>query len=228
MKKLILTLSFLTAFFAAFSQTNQVKVGIKAGLTLPTISANGGASAYDGPEPPDYKMNPSFYIGGIVDFPVSSFFSMQPGVTLLNKGAKYGHRYNLGPDVYHFDGKVNLMYIEVPVNGIFAIEVGKGKILLGGGPYYGMAISGRNKFESTITVNGSTTTTTSDRKLEFGSGKDFQKDDYGLNLLGGYELHNGLNIHVGYGIGFRTITGGNSNFYQEKNNVLSVGFGFSL
>lgn len=44
----------------------------------------------------------------------------------------------------------------------------------------------------------------------------------------GFQLINGLNIHAGYGLGLKTITGQSINYYQEKNRVLSVGFGFSL
>ncbi|MDY0906744.1 hypothetical protein [Pedobacter sp. CFBP9032] len=88
MKKLFTALSILVTSVCAFSQTSQVKFGIKAGVTFPTISAKGGASAYDGPEPPDFKTNTSFYLGGTVDIPVSAVFSIQPGLTLIGKGGK--------------------------------------------------------------------------------------------------------------------------------------------
>lgn len=233
MKKLIITLSIVASTFAAFSQTNQVKIGIKAGVTLPTISAVGGASAYDGPEPPDYKMSTSFYIGGTVDLPVSDLFSIQPGLTLIGKGGKaqvYFSNFEPGPGLYVFQGdyKLNTMYLDIPVNAVFNFNIGRGKIFFGGGPYYGFAISGKTKTEG-ITINGANQANQSSKQdVKFGKNEDLQRSDYGLNFLAGFELNNGLNIHAGYGLGLKTITGRSINYYQEKNRVLSVGFGFSI
>lgn len=139
MKKLIITFSIIGSSIAAFSQKDPVKFGIKAGVTLPTISAVGGASAYDGPEPPDYKMNTSFYIGGTVDVPLSDLVSVQPGLTLIGKGGKaqvYFSNFEPGPGLYVFQGdyKLNTMYLDIPVNAVFNFNVGSGKIFFGGGP----------------------------------------------------------------------------------------------
>ena len=35
-----------------------------------------------------------------------------------------------------------LFYVEVPVNGVLKLPLGKGKVLLGGGPYLGFALAG--------------------------------------------------------------------------------------
>ncbi|RZL44243.1 MAG: PorT family protein [Pedobacter sp.] len=219
MKNILITALFVAVSAVSFGQTKPVKVGFKAGITLPSISAVGGASAYDGPEPLDYRMNTSFYIGGVVDLPLSKLFSIQPGLTLVNKGAKYTfvNRYNINVD--SFSGKLNLMYIEIPVNGIFSLELGKGEVFFGGGPYYAFAVDGHTK---------STNTGSNKYKVQFGEDKDYRRTDVGLNLLLGYKLNNGLNVHAGYGIGLKTITGGNVNFFQEKNKVLSFGFGLYL
>lgn len=233
MKKLIITLSIVALSFAAFSQKNQVKVGVKAGVSFPTISAVGGASAYDGPEPPDYKMNTSFYIGGTIDVPVSNLFSIQPGLTLIGKGGKaqvYFSNFEPGPGLYVYQGsyKLNTMYLDIPVNAVFNFNFGSGKIFFGGGPYYGFAVSGKTKTDG-IRISGSDQTNQSSKQdVKFGKNEDLQRSDFGLNFLAGFGLNSELNIHLGYGLGLKTITGGSINYYQEKNRVLSVGFGFSL
>jgi len=219
MKTILITALFLTFGIITLAQTKQIRLGIKAGVTLPSISAVGGASAYDGPEPLDYKMNTSFYVGGVVDWPISKIFAIQPGLLLVNKGAKYAfvNRYNVNVD--SFTGKLNLTYVEIPINGIFYVESGKGEFFFGGGPYYAFAVDGHTK---------SSNSGSNKYQVRFGKDEDYLRTDIGLNLLLGYKLNNGLNVHMGYGIGLKTITGGNINFFQEKNKVLSFGFGLYL
>ncbi|MFD2288472.1 outer membrane beta-barrel protein [Pedobacter petrophilus] len=232
MKKLFTTLSFLAIFVSAFAQTKPIKFGIKAGVTFPTISANSGASAYDGPEP-DYKTNTSFYLGGTVDLPVSDLFSVQPGLALIGKGAKahvYNSNFEPGPNLYIFEGsyKVNIMYLEIPVNAVFNFNVGNGKIFFGGGPYYGFGIGGKIKYEGVTTANGRSVNESTNFDVKFGDNEDFKRGDFGFNFLAGYQLKNGFNLHAGYGLGLTTIIGGPANSHQEKNRVLSAGIGFSL
>lgn len=233
MKKLLVTLSIVLTAVYAFSQTNPVKFGIKAGVTFPTIAAEGGASAYDGPEPSDYSSNTSFYIGGTVDFPVSKVFSVQPGLSLIGKGAKakyYYSNFEPGPGLFIFEGssKLNTMYVEIPVNAVFSFNLGSGKIFFGGGPYYGFAISGKIKRDGIAISGGNTVDDSGSRDLKFGTDKDFKRGDFGFNFLAGYELKNGFNLHAGYGLGLTTITGENIKFYQEKNRVFSIGLGYAL
>lgn len=233
MKKLFTTLSILVTAVCAFAQTSQVKFGIKTGVTFPTISANGGASAYDGPEPPDYKMNTSFYLGGTVDIPVSAVFSIQPGLTLIGKGGRaqvYNSNFEPGSNLYIFEGsyKLNIMYLEIPVNAVFSFNVGDGNIFFGAGPYYGFGIGGKIKIDGVETRADIKANEKSERDVKFGNDEEFKRGDFGLNLLAGYQLKNGFNIHAGYGLGLKTITSENIRFYQEKNRVLSVGVGFSF
>lgn len=219
MKKLFTTISIVLISVCAFSQTSQVKFGIKAGVTFPTIAANGGASAYDGPEPPDYKTNTSFYLGCTVDILVSAVFSIQPGLTLIGKGGKsqvYNSNFEPGSNLYIFEGsyKLNTMYLEIPVNAILNFKLGSGKIFFGGGPYYGFGISGKIKTEATTTTSSSSVSESTDRDVKFGSNEDFKRGDFGFNFLAGYQLKNGFNIHGGYGLGLKTITGRNISYYQ--------------
>jgi len=207
MKKLLLSLTISAAALTASAQTSPVKFGVKAGVTFPTLSIS---EDEDGA----VKSNTGFYVGGTVDFGISEMFSLQPGLTLSNKGAKM--------DILGVTAKTNLMYIELPVNALVNIPVGDGKVFVGGGPYYGMAISGKNKVSGSF--EGESVSESED--IEFGDDGEFKRGDFGVNFLGGYQLNNGFNIHAGYGLGLSNIS--NDSDAKTKNRVFSVGVGFSF
>jgi hypothetical protein len=233
MKKLFLTLAILATSAVAFSQISPVKVGIKAGVTFPAISSVSEAQAYDGPPEVDFKSITSFYIGGTIDLPVSSVFTIQPGLTLIGKGGKaqvYNSNFEPGPGLIVYQGsyKISTMYLEIPVNAVFNFELGSGKIFFGGGPYYGFALSGKISLDG-ITTNGTVKSeTSSERDAEFGDNGDLKRGDFGLNFLAGYQLKNRVNFSAGYGLGLGNIDTEKASVSKRTNKVLSVGIGFSF
>lgn len=219
MKKLLLSLVILGAGLTASAQTSPVKFGVKAGVTLPKWTA-------DGDEDGMIKSNLSFYVGGTVDFQVSEMFSVQPGITLSGKGFKVDESGSMEGMSGSVTAKTNVMYVEVPVNAVASLPVGDGKIFLGAGPYYGMAITGKVKSKGTITIDGQTESESSSEDIEFGKDGDLKRGDYGVNFLAGYQLSNGFNIHAGYGLGLANIA--QDSDAKIKNRVLSFGVGFSF
>ncbi|MDR6784780.1 hypothetical protein ABIE26_003426 [Pedobacter africanus] len=223
MKKLLLSLMIVGAGIAASAQS-PVKFGIKAGANFAKVSS-------DGEEMGDVKLNPSFYVGGTVDFAVSEIFSVQPGLLLSGKGMKLEGTEDFSDgDV---SGKVtatakrNLMYIEIPVNAVFSFPAGNGKVFLGAGPYYGIAVSGKDKAKISGNIDGQKISSSTDSDVEFGKDGDVKRGDFGVNFLGGYQLGNGFNIHAGYGLGLGNIAQ-DSDDIKVNNRVLSVGLGFSF
>ncbi len=225
MKKLLLCSVLLAGLgLAANAQKSPVKIGVKAGVSFPKVTFSGD----EGQE--SAKTNTSFYVGGLVDISVSKTFSVQPGLTLTGKGYKYESSGAFGNISYADAGKTSLMYLEVPVNLVANFEIGPGKIFVGAGPYYGFAISGKSKYSTSTTANGVTSTDTEDVDVKFGSSDEsnYKRGDFGLNLLGGYQLKNGFNIHAGYGLGLSNISSTDEDGYKEKNRVFSVGLGFNF
>lgn len=226
MKKLLLSLMLVAGLgYAATAQKTPakggVKIGVKAGVNLAKIVVTG----LEGEEKDIYdkgnKMNTSFYIGGIVDVPVSSMFSVQPGLTLSGKGGKVEYTSDGGGA--SIKNTNNVMYIEVPVNAVVNFQAGAGKFFVGAGPYFGMGITGKSKSE--VTIGGVTEKDSED--VKFGSEADETKrTDFGANFLLGYQLKNGLNLHAGYGLGLSNTS--NSDQNKTKNNVISVGLGFTF
>lgn len=215
-KLLFLSLTLCSLSQLAFAQDKPIKFGVKAGLNLPTISISGD-------EADDYKdylkSVTSFYVGANVDFAISELISIQPGVTLSGKGYQLKEE----EDGASYTDKTNVMYLEIPLNAVASFAAGPGKVFVGAGPYYGFALSGKNKWEATY--DGETDADEED--IEFGSEEDqVKRGDFGVNLLAGYQFSSGLNLHLGYGLGLGNLS--NMEDTKINNRVFSVGVGFSF
>ncbi|MDQ7949296.1 MAG: porin family protein [Pedobacter sp.] len=213
MKKLFL-LALATAFSMHVAAQQPVKFGVKAGLTLPhmTISALGASYSFDS--------KTSFYVGGIADVAFSKVFSVQPGLSLVNKGTKVSSSgFEFEDDAIAEDeGTINLMYLEIPVNLLANFKTGQsGKVFFGAGPYYAFAI------------NGTTKAGNEKEDITFGSDEDnLKRGDFGFNFMAGYQLDNGLNLHLNYGLGISSVLHEQEYNLKFKNRVFSVGLGFNF
>ncbi len=212
MKKLLL--SFGAVVLLAAGAQAQTSYGLKAGVNLGKYSSV--PSAFEDMQ----KNNLSFYVTGYADIPVASQFSIQPGVSLQGKGAKYeGESANA-------NGKLtqNVMSIEVPVNAVYYIPAGAGNVFLGAGPYVGFNISGKLKASGDW---GEIFDGSAERDLSFsGDDKDMNLIDAGVNFLGGYKFNNGFLINAGYGLGLSNLNPNDGD--KLSNRVLSFGVGFQF
>ncbi|RBQ08756.1 porin family protein [Pedobacter miscanthi] len=228
MKRLVLSLLTVAGLgFAASAQTNNIKIGVKAGVTFPTFGVSGTENkGYE------QKISTSFYVGGTVDIAVSDIFSVQPGLSLIGKGGKTDFSYfnaEIGNSyTVTANSKISTMYIELPVNAVFNFDLGSGKIFIGAGPYYAVAISGKNKSTASLSGGGSTMTESVNEDIKFGKDGTMKRGDFGVNFLAGYQLSNGFNIHAGYGLGLSNLDYADKNASKVTNRVLSVGVGFAF
>ncbi|WP_026063262.1 outer membrane beta-barrel protein [Pedobacter arcticus] len=217
MKRLFLVAAALVFGGATFAQTTNTatttRFGLKGGVNLPKykyVNDDQNTST-------ETKTTVNFNLTGYADIPVGSYFSVQPGLSLQGKGAKY---YENGDDKI----EDNVLAIEVPVNLLVNLPAGPGHFYLGGGPYAGFNIAGQKK----STILG----VESENDLKFGndSGDDLKALDFGFNVLAGYQLSSGLNFGAGYGFGLTNLTPtSTSNTNIEKNNRLwsfTVGYAF--
>src|SRR5690606_28074707 len=150
-------------------------------------------------------------------------FSIQPGISLQGKGAKYE-----GTDAdLDVSGSVstNLMSIEIPVNAVYYIPAGTGNAFLGSGPYVGFNVSGQNKVEGTWgDFAGS-----GEGDIEFGSGDgETKRGGAGANFMASYTMSNGLLINAGYGLGLTSLNNASASDNKFSNRVLSFGIGFQV
>ena len=230
MKKTILLGAIALISLSTFAQDKSgdagITYGVKAGVTFPTFSATDIRDV-------TVKSITSFYVGGVVNIPVHSMLSVQPGLTLIGKGGKLPSSEQLLAGVDFYSQVTTPMYLEIPVNLIANFEAGPGKVFVGAGPYLSFGIGGKLKPEDTAFGQivrdikfgtNSSSTSASDRK-------DLKSLDIGLNFLLGYQLTNGLSINGGYGLGLTNISPDTdlpNNKASLKNSVISVGLGFTF
>jgi opacity protein-like surface antigen len=113
MKKILLSAVAVMAFgFAAQAQDEEMKFGVKAGASLTNF---GGDADTDGAT--------SFYVGALVDLPVSGNFHVQPEVQYSSEGAD----------------DASLSYVRVPIMAKYYVMEG---LSLQAGPEVAFKVSG--------------------------------------------------------------------------------------
>ncbi|MGN5953046.1 porin family protein [Sphingobacterium lactis] len=212
MKSLVLTIGALCLMLVGAQA--QVSYGLKAGLNL---------AKYSQPiedELKDYEKSlPSFYVTGFADIPVAPNFSVQPGLSLQGKGAKYEGEVNGVKGSIN----INVMSLEIPVNAVYYIPAGTGNVFLGAGPYIGFNLSG--KVKSKVEGGEGAGEDTEDIKFS-GDDKNMERIDAGLNFMLGYKLSNGFLINGGYNLGLTNLS--TESDLKTSNRVFSVGIGFQF
>ncbi|MBC7914496.1 MAG: PorT family protein [Pyrinomonadaceae bacterium] len=222
MRKISLLAAGLLVGATAFAQTSttsttkvgSTKIGLKAGVNLSKYSYG-----KDDADNPTSDQITNFHITGYADIPLSSSFSVQPGLSLQGKGGEF--------TIPTETRKESTMWLEIPVNLVGKIPLGASgtNFFIGAGPYAAFGIAGENE----TTLTGSSNVNTS--KVKFGdeAGDQVKAVDFGLNALAGVQLSNGFNLGAGYGFGltdlFPSGTGGNN---QKTNRVLSFSVGFAF
>lgn len=197
---------------AGFAQT-KTSFGIRAGVNFQNLNGED----MDGDDL-DFKLKTGFHIGVDADIPIASEFFFRPGVLFSTKGAKFDD---------DDDTKLNLSYIEVPLNFVYKPTLGAGKLILGLGPYVAYAVGGKFKndddeldieFENEITLQQAV------------SGTPYMKGlDFGGNLLFGYEFSQNfyaqLNAQLGLSNLNPKIEGVDD---DDRGKTKNTGFGISL
>jgi hypothetical protein len=206
-----LALGMIALGTAAKAQDEGTTFGIRAGVNFQNLNGEDE----DGRDL-DNKLKTGFHVGVNAEIPVAPEFYLQPGVLFSTKGAKSDDP----------DAKVNISYIEVPINFVYKPELGTGKLILGIGPYVGIGIGGKVKPD-----NGS------DVDIEFKNDVDLadfltgtlymKRLDFGGNLLAGYEFSNKLSFQLNAQLGMSNLV---PKIEGEKpdGKLKNTGFGVSL
>lgn len=207
--KNILAVAALSLISFAVSAQTRTSFGIRAGINFQNINGDGpsGSSL-------DNKLKVGFLAGVNAEIPVGDDFFVQPGVTYAVKGAKDDNS----------DDKINIGYIEVPVNFLYKPELGTGRLLLGVGPYIAFGVNGKVKsnsgdedikFKNTITA------------AEAVADPYLKRIDAGGNLLFGYEMSNNLSIQLNAQLGMVKINPKIEGI-TDQSSWKNTGFGVSV
>ena len=244
MKKLILCGAIaLVSFSASAQKKSDVKFGVRAGL----VSSNMVQSQQDNEMAGHHGYNTSFYLGGVVNVPVTSMLSLQPGLTYTSKGHSTNHQRTFGGTKYTLNYATRIHYLEIPVNLVAKLDAGSGKVLIGAGPYLSYALGGNMKNSSL--KNGKTESEEFDLRFGSNNEENFRDDkkenhlnsrfDYGLNFSLGYQFSNRLSLNATYSLGLANLHAGEYKYETGNdklvrlnnslnNRALSLGLGFTF
>lgn len=213
MKSKVLLLAFAATALTLTSKAQDEKTtfGVRAGVNFTNINGEDeGGRDYDN------KMKTGFHIGVNAEIPVAPEFYVQPGLLFSTKGAKQ--------ELTGDDLKYNISYLEIPINFLFKPTLGSGKMLLGVGPYVGIAVGGKVKVGS------------NDADIQFKSDvkatetkPTMKRMDFGGNLLVGYELSSKFSAQLNAQLGMSNLEpkiDGKKQESKSKNTGFGISFGY--
>jgi hypothetical protein len=212
MKSKVLLIALATTVFAiGATAQDKTTFGVRAGINFQNITGDDGNGHKF-----DNKLKTGINLGLNAEIPVAEDFYIQPGLLFSTKGAK---------DKTYRKINVRLSYLEIPINLLFKPQLGDGKLLLGFGPYIGIAVGG-----SYTDLNGHKAQYKFAHKItqaEYGSGDPYvRRMDFGLNFLAGYELSNKVSFQLNAQLGMSNIATKIEGYPKAK--AKNTGFGVSV
>ncbi|SIN66125.1 porin family protein [Chitinophaga niabensis] len=193
----------------------QVSIGVIGGYSHATLKATDRQETYTTdifpPPAPVSKYAPKWHAGLVADIHLVKGLYLQPQVLISKKGAKMEQRANTSFIIYRGDLKTELTYLELPLNLVYKMPLGPGKLVAGAGGYCARGLSG--KFDDRVTqttLPGGTPNKNEIRGKIYFEDKIpaaheptyyYKKSDHGLNFMAGYEFKNGLIFNASYSLG---------------------------
>ncbi|MCS3796069.1 porin family protein [Niastella sp. OAS944] len=210
--KVLLFALAATALSLTSKAQDKTTFGVRAGVNFQNLNGED----IDGDDL-SLDMKTGFHIGVNAEVPIAQDFYLQPGLLFSTKGAKLKQT---GDDV-----KWNFSTIEIPINFLYKPELGPGKLLLGFGPYVGIAVGGKVKrgdFKGDINFKNDITST------EQMSGNSYYKRlDFGGNLLAGYELSSKISFQLNAQLGMSNLAP-KVDGKKTDAKIKNTGFGISV
>lgn len=182
-----------TLAVATFSADAQVKYGPVVGVNL----ANQAGDIEDN------AMKIGAHIGGVVSIGITDNISVEPGIQFSMKGVQSSEDSKF---------KINMNYIDIPINLRYAFGEGGTGFNIGVGPYVGILMSAK--------------ATDGDNDTDI---KEFSNStDFGLNVGIGYQLESGLGFGANYGLGFANVIKDPVNDEKVTNTNIQVSIRYML
>jgi hypothetical protein len=190
--------------------------GIRAGINFQNIN---GRDFDD--DKLENKLVPRFHVGVNAEIPVAPEFYVQPGILFSTKGAK------IEETLVTDEAKLNLSYIEIPINVLYKPVLGSGRMLLGFGPYVAYGIGGKLKAEGA----GDDMDVKFKSKVKAGDDPDkvyFKPFDAGANFLVGYEFSNKFSAQLNAQLGLVNLYPDYEGVPENDTRYANTGFGLSV
>lgn len=186
----------------------QFRLGARAGLNMSKMSGEGLSGLA-------VTMLPTYHVGGVAEYTITDAFALESGLFLSAKGTNASLSF-FGANLSF---KATPLYIEVPVNAVTKIDLGKAKLQLFAGPYLGIGVAGK----SIISGGG----TTEEETIKFGSDSTafLKRTDLGINIGTGLEFNN-IVTRIQYGQSLINIESTGTSGQELRNNVISFSVGY--
>jgi hypothetical protein len=204
--KLFVVLFLLSLTSQTFAQPT---FGIKGGLNFANMVAKDDDDTYSD----DFKMNLGFHIGGTAEFIINEKFSFEPALLLTTKGFKMTE----DGDGWKETMKLNLLYLDIPLNGKAYFDAGGMKAYGLFGPYLGIGLSGKYKY--TWEEDGDSGSETED--VEWGDEGEFKRLDFGFTLGAGVEIK-GIEVGLSYSLGLANLSPETDGGFKMNHKILSI------
>jgi len=210
MKKTIIILCTLFLSANAIAQDQKVKLGIKAGLNLATLTLDESEL--------DSSSKAGFTAGAMVEIPMAKKFSLQPEILYSQQGTKTSFS---DSDVTNsnYESTIKLNYLNIPVMLKYYVIEG---LSVQAGPQIGILLKANNKYQDNFL--GYDNQESFDLK-EYSSGIDTS-----LNVGLGYQFKDKFYTDLRYNISYSNVfKDGDTNHFIDndmKNRVLQITIGY--
>ncbi len=194
-------------FMVLFSLSIQAQEGTRFGVLGGVNFQNINGKDNDG-DKFENDLKPGFHAGVNAILGIAPEFYLQPGILFSTKGCK----------LEDSDLKLNVSYLEIPLNFLYRGELGNGYVLVGFGPYLGFGLSGKLK-----TGEGHSVDVEFSNEYSTGSIVTMKRFDAGANVFAGYELSSGIFFQLNTQLGLLKINPEATGKLTWKN----TGFGLS-
>lgn len=239
MKTIVLSV-FVT--IATLPVCAQLSIGVIGGYSHATQRISGRTfsnAEFDSPNPAifaDAKYSPQWHGGVIADLGLIKGLHIQPQVLISSKGMK---EEETRTDEHWVEGtyKTRLIYLEIPLNIVYKIKAGPGKIAFGAGPYFAFPLSGTYKDNGkVIDPSGRVVSEfNTEQNIQFDDfpgngfiGKAYKNSDAGVNFIAGYEFKNGLLFNINYSLGLTDVYPKDPEVRKNAYFGISAGYQFRL
>lgn len=169
--------------------------------------------------------------GGLVaQYALSDKLAIRSGINYLQNGGVFNYTDNdFIVTKVKVDNKLN--YLQLPVNFMYKLPIGKLELYAGVGGYISYGLSGKTKITKSYTLPDGNHVTEEERdafKDAEKNGAGFRKVDFGASALAGVKLKNGLFANIGYQFGLTDIASDTDTKYFNRSLQLHVGYLFAL
>ena len=185
--------------------------GVKGGFSLANMLVEDDDDTYSD----EFSMKPGFHIGGVFDYSLSDFLSIETGLFLNTKGFKW--------EESDYVIKFNLFYLDIPIALKASYDLSDNLAMYGAvGPYLGFGISGKETEE----YDG----TTVEYDIEWGNNEDeddLKRFEFGATFGGGVEI-GAIQVGISYDLGLANISSYTDYGMAFKNRVLKFSVGYKF